>query len=151
MPGYAIPIQSGYGYPVIPVYSGDRRQVGGSIWATLKRFAMPIFKALIPQFKKYGQKIGQSVLNVGAHTAADLLDGNIKEIPQNLKKRALNEVKSLGSQVVGDVLNHVGSGAKRRKITKIHKKQQKKKKKKAKAKKRKKSSGAAARPKDIFD
>ena len=117
MPCYAIPIQSGGGG--IPVFSGDRRhQVGGNIWSTLRRLAIPIgrkiLSALRPHATRFIGRVGSGALNVGGHTAADLAAGDFKGAIKNLKQRTVQAASNLGRQTVDDVFSQVGSGRKRK-------------------------------------
>lgn len=74
---YSEPHQSGAGFTV---FSGTRRQVGGSFLSGLSRFALPILKF-----------IGSKVFNVAKGVASDVVIDR-KPIGQSLKKRTIQEV-----------------------------------------------------------
>lgn len=97
--GYAIPIvQGGSG---LPVYSGQRRQVGGSFFSTIRRIAVPLLKQLWPLVKKIGTRFGKSAVNVGTGLAGDLISGRARDIPQNFRKRGREEMNSIAQDYIG--------------------------------------------------
>lgn len=86
--------QTGGGFSV---YTGTRRQVGGSFLSGLARLALPILKFL-----------GARALNIGKNVATDVIV-NKKPVGSAFKSRAVEEV--------GNVLK--GKGRKRRRRPKI--------------------------------
>ena len=155
MPGYAIPIQSGGGG--IPVFSGDRRhQVGGNIWSTLRRLAIPIGRkilgALRPHATRFLGRVGSDAMNLEAHTAADLAAGDFKGAIKNLKQRTVQAASNLGQQTVGDVFSQVGSGRRRKRKAKCQTGGKSKRARKTGINKRKKGGKKTGRKRkaDIF-
>ena len=83
-----------------PIYSGSRRQAGGSIFGIIKRAVIPVLKAA-------GKEAGKSAIGFASDVASDLISGrNLKETMQNRGKQrasqfARNSVKRVYSNVVG--------------------------------------------------
>ena len=75
---YSQPLQTGGG---LPVYSGARRQIGGSFLSGLARFAVPIMKYLAPK-----------ALNFAKNTAIDVIHG--KSLKDAALNRGVDEVKT---------------------------------------------------------
>lgn len=147
--GYAIPITQGGGHG-LPVYAGQRRQVGGSFFSTITRLAIPILKRLLPHLKTLGKRVGASALNIGTGLASDLVSGRAKQIPQNLRKRGRAEINQLAQDYIGQDMftenpqtMQSGSGGVKRRKKSINMKR------KQVAKKRSRTT-AAAIDKDIF-
>lgn len=88
---YSGPSQDGGGAG-LPVFTGSRRQIGGSFLSGLARFALPILKFL-----------GGRLFNVAKNVASDVVIDK-RPVRESLKKRGLDEV--------GNVLR--GNGRKRR-------------------------------------
>ena len=82
----------------LPIYSGSRRQRGGSVLGALKSFFMP----LIGKVAKRGVS---SAVNVAKNVALDAITG--KNLTQSLKRRGINEAKSLGIDIAKDAFNAV--------------------------------------------
>lgn len=137
MGGYAIPIVSGqHGGGALPVYSGNRRQVGGNIFSTVARFALPLLHRMLPFLKQLGKRAGKAALNVGTGMATDLFTGNAKQIPELFKNRSRNEVDDIAKDYLGrPIFQQSGSGKRKRRRGSIMKK--KKRKAKHASKKRK--------------
>jgi hypothetical protein len=100
MVGYAIPMVQSGGRGM-PVYSGQRRQMGGNLFSTIKRLAMPLLRHLWPIIKAAGKRVGKSALNVGTGLASDLVSGRAKQIPKNFRNRSKAEINSLGQEFIG--------------------------------------------------
>ena len=81
----------------LPVYSGSRRQRGGSVLGAIKAFIMPFLSGVknrvIQQAKAEGTKFAKGV-------AKDAVQG--KNIIQSAKTRAIHGVKQLGKNVAHD-------------------------------------------------
>jgi hypothetical protein len=121
---YAVPICQG-GSGGLPIFAGERRQVGGNLFSTIKRIAMPIIRAILPHLKKFGKRAAVSALNVGTGVAGDVIAGNFKDIPSNFRKRGREEINSMSRDYLGtDIMR--GSGKRRRVMKSINKKKKKK-------------------------
>jgi len=140
MVGFAAPIMAGGGqyFASMPVYAGSRRQMGGGFFGTLKRFAAPILKKLVPHLANVGKRVAKSAINVGKGVVGDVIAGSdFKNIRKNIRKRGRREINAIGNEYIGgDILpqsfdsvnarpataGQVGSGLKRRKtINKVKK------------------------------
>ena len=99
---YAHPSYVGGG---LPVYSGSRRQRGGSVLGALKRFFMPIFGKLV-------KRGAVSALDLAKGVAVDAFTG--KNIKESLKTRGINQAKRFGIDTLHDVANQLGSGRRRK-------------------------------------
>ena len=103
-----------------PVFMGSRRQRGGSIFGSLKRFFTPIAKT-----------VGRNLLSQGVGLAKDITSDalagkNIKEsILSHGKERAKNLGTSALKQGLGTLTNMVGQGRRRRRHRHISKKRRK--------------------------
>lgn len=77
-----------------PVYSGSRRQTGGSVFGAIKR-------AVVPSLKTAGKEMGKQALGLFTDVAQDVLSGeNIGDsIKQRAKERAA-EAARLGIQSI---------------------------------------------------
>ena len=95
---YASPsyVQRGGG---IPIFSGSRRQRGGSILGAIKNFFMP----LLPGIKNYAvNKAKSAALGLTKNVVSDVVRG--KNIGQSIKSRGINAAKALGKDVLNDSL-----------------------------------------------
>lgn len=127
--GYAIPIippsQRGSGF-ASQVYKGERRQVGGNLFSTIGRIAMPLLRKLFPVFSRFGKRLGKAALNVGGDMVNDLVSGRASNIPHTFKNRSREEINNISQDYVGQnifPLSQEGSGMRRKRkaITKKHK------------------------------
>lgn len=66
----------------LAVFSGSRRQMGGSFLSGLARYALPVLKFL-----------GGKALNIASNVAADVITDK-KPLGQSLKRRAKEEIVS---------------------------------------------------------
>jgi hypothetical protein len=96
--------QIGHG---MPVYSGSRRQMGGGLWSTIQRIALPIMRKIIPRF---GKAAAQKLVNVGAHALTDALEN---------RSGFVDAVRSHGSlavrQTLADLMRQSGGSRRQRK------------------------------------
>ena len=99
-------VQRGAG---LPVYSGSRRQRGGSILGSLKSMVMPFFNniknAAINRAK-------QGAWNLAKGVAWDTIRG--KNVVDSVKSRGIHEVKELGKGTLSDVTGIVTAPIKRK-------------------------------------
>ena len=93
---YSKPLQAGNG---LSVYSGARRQLGGSFLSGLSRFAVPIMKYLAPK-----------ALNFAKNTMDDVIDG-----------------KSLKNAAIHQGVNEVRTALKRKRTKRINKRRKRSK------------------------
>lgn len=68
----------------LPVYSGSRRQSGGSIFGALGRMILPILRPL-------GKSLAKRAVGVASNVAMDALDG--RKIGESLKRRGIAAAK----------------------------------------------------------
>ena len=92
-------VQRGAG---LPIYSGSRRQRGGSILGALKGFIMPLLGGIK---NKAVQRAKSEAWGLAKDVALDAFTG--KNIKQSLKTRGLQHVKRLGKGVATDALASV--------------------------------------------
>ena len=113
MPSYA------YGAGM-PIFTGARRQRGGSIFGSLKNFFLPILKG-------FGKKVVKRGMHEGLGLAKDVVKDafmfkNINDsVKQHGKKRALDLGKYAAEEGLSTLGNMVGSGRKRRKRQSLRK------------------------------
>lgn len=110
MVGHVIPMTGG----ALPVYAGVQRQMGGNLFSTIKRFALPLLKKLLPHL----YKAGQSVARIGSGVVTDLVTGDGKNIKENLKRRGKEEINKLGRDYLDQDIIQSGSGKRKRKRAK---------------------------------
>ena len=122
----------------MPVFSGSRRQRGGSIFGSIKNFIMPIAKAL-----------GRKLVKRGANEAIGLAGDVVKDaflfknvndsIVNNAKRRALDLGKFAADEGLDTLQNMIGSGKSRRRRRKSRRSYSRKRKvsKKSRPKKKK--------------
>ena len=92
----------------LPVFAGSRRQRGGSIFGSLKRFFTPIAKFVGRNLLSHGVGLAQDV-------ASDVLAGkNVKDsFLSHGKSRATNLGKSVLKEGLSSLSNMVGQGKRR--------------------------------------
>ena len=110
---YSAPSYS-YGGGAMPVFSGSRRQRGGSIFGAFRRLFIPIIKML---GKKLAKKGAQQAVGLAGDVARDaFLFKDVKQsLANNAKKRALNFGKYAVDEGLAGLQNVIGSGKRRRK------------------------------------
>lgn len=99
----------------LPIYSGSRRQRGGSIFGALKRFFMPVITA-------FGKKVARQGAKQAVGLAKDVVSDAFmfRNVPDSVikhgKKRALNLTRYAADEGLNSLENMIGSGppAKRR-------------------------------------
>ena len=99
----------------MPVFSGSRRQRGGSIFGAIKNFFLPILKGF-----------GKKVVKRGASEAVGLAKDVVKDafmfknvndsVKQHGKKRALGLTKYAAQEGLDTLEKMIGSGRKRRRV-----------------------------------
>lgn len=105
-------VQRGSG---LPVYSGSRRQRGGSVLGALKGFVMPALNTLK---KNAVKRMKSEAWNLTKGVVGDAFRG--KNIGQAFKNRGIESVKRLGKGVLIDTANSViGSASSKRKAPAI--------------------------------
>ena len=98
----------------LPIFSGSRRQRGGSIFGALKRFFMPIVTA-------FGKKIVRQGAKQAVGLAKDVVQDAMmsKNIPDSLKrhgkKRALDLTRYAAVEGLDSLEKMIGSGTRRKK------------------------------------
>lgn len=123
-----------------PVFAGSRRQRGGSIFGSLKRF-------FIPAVKSVGKNLLSKGLGFARDVAEDALAGkNIKDsFMDRGKTAAIDFGKSTAKQGLNAVSNLIGSGRRRHPSRKRRKSRKKISRKKI-SRKRKARSKSSKRP-----
>ena len=89
----------------LPIYSGSRRQRGGSIFGALKKFALPLRKSLL-------KKGAKQALGLVADIAGDVMRGqNLKSsLIQHGKSRAKNFGKDALAEGIQSISGMIGKG-----------------------------------------
>ena len=102
---YSRPTYVARGGASIPVYSGSRRQRGGSILGALKNFFLPLGKTLL-------KKGARQAIGLAADVAGDAIRGrNVKNsLIQHGKQRAKNFGQAALVQGIHSVRNVIGKG-----------------------------------------
>ena len=94
---YASPTYVQRGGGTIPIFSGSRRQRGGSILGAIKNFFMP----LLPGLKNYAvKKAKTAAAGLIKNVASDVQAG--RSFGQSLKSRGLQSAVQLGKDAVHD-------------------------------------------------
>lgn len=116
---YASPsyVQRGNG---IPIFSGSRRQRGGSILGAIKSFAMPFL-----------QGVKQNAINrakteawgLAKNVALDAFKG--RNIANSLKTHGLHHAKNLGKNILMDTMSQVKTSASRKRSKRAFRKKNK--------------------------
>jgi len=104
-----------YGAGGMPVFSGSRRQRGGSIFGSLKSFVTPILKRLGNKVAKRG---AQEAVGLAKDVVGDLfLFRNPQDsVLKHGKKRALDLTKFAADESLDTLENMIGSGKRRRRL-----------------------------------
>ena len=103
-----------YGGGAMPVFSGSRRQRGGSIFGALKRLFMPVITSLGKKIAKRGAS--EAVGLAGDVVKDAFLFKNVGEsLKSNAKRRALDLGKYSADEGLDAMRNMIGSGKRRRK------------------------------------
>ena len=83
----------------IPIFSGSRRQRGGSILGAIKNFFMP----LLPGIRNYAvNKAKSTALGLTKGIMSDVVQG--KNIGQSIRRHGIAAAKSLGKNALNDTL-----------------------------------------------
>ena len=88
----------------LPVYSGSRRQRGGSILGALKSLVMPFLGNLKQNAVRRAK---QEAWNMAKGVAQDAMSG--KNVINSIKTRGIRHVKQLGKKVGRDTLNSIAT------------------------------------------
>lgn len=119
----------------IPIYSGSRRQRGGSIFGALRNMFMPVISALGKKIAKRGAK---SAIGLASDVVNDAFA--FKNIPDSLakhgKKRALNLTRYAADEGLNSLQQMIGSGRKRRRRQSLRKRKSSTKRRKPRKKAR---------------
>ena len=102
-------VQRGAG---LPVYSGSRRQRGGSILGALKGFIMPFLGGVKNRALKRAKS---EAFGLVKDVALDAMSG--KNVGQSLKTRGLQRAKRLGKGVVKDTAGAIIGPATRQPVS----------------------------------
>jgi len=105
----------------MPIFSGSRRQRGGSIFGSLKRFFMPIIYGLGKKVAKQGarQAIGLAKDVVGDAFMFRNVNDSVK---RHGKRRALNLTRYAADEGLGTLEKMIGSGRGRKRRAKSSRK-----------------------------
>lgn len=85
---------------VMPVFSGSRRQRGGSILGALKNVFMPMLRTV-------GRKGAKAALGLASDVIGDVTSG--KNFTDSIKQRGIKRAKSLGADLISEATNQVQS------------------------------------------
>ena len=119
--------------PIMHVYAGTaRRQVGGSIWSSVRRGAVPLILTLLNKLRPHAVNAGKalaartakSAINVGADMASNAIVGRLnRHKAKDIFKDEFNQIRHDANEQVHDYKRRLesqlqeGSGAKRRRMT----------------------------------
>ena len=106
-------IQRGGG---LPVYSGSRRQRGGSVLGALKSFIMPFLGNIKQNTIKRAK---QEAWNIAKGVALDAFQG--KNLKNSVKERGIHHVKQLGKNVLHDTTTAITGEASRKRKAVVRK------------------------------
>ena len=95
----------------LPVYSGSRRQRGGSVLGAIKAFIMPFLSGVKNRVIHHAKAEGAKVLK---GVARDAVQG--RNIVQSAKTHAIHGAKQLGKNVVLDTARTLTNSRKRKPI-----------------------------------
>lgn len=93
----------------LPVYSGSRRQRGGSVLGAIKSFIMP-FLGNVKQ--KAIQRAKQEAWGLAKGVALDAFHG--RNIANSLKRRGIHHAKQLGKNVLYDATSAITDPVRRK-------------------------------------
>lgn len=96
-------VQRGLG---LPVYSGSRRQRGGSVLGALKSFVMPVINQAKNSAKGEAWRLAKGL-------AADAFRG--RNLTESIKTRGIESLKRLGKDVINKTLAGPGLTSRKRK------------------------------------
>ena len=88
----------------IPIYSGSRRQRGGNVLGAIKSFFMPLLGMV-------ARKGASAAVNLAKNVAGDVFRG--RNIRSSLKNRGVSAAKSVGKDVLSNVIQQITSGPNR--------------------------------------
>lgn len=94
-----------------PVFTGSRRQRGGSVFGALKKFFMPVTKMIGPALLSHGASLARDI-------AQDVMSGkNIKSALMNRGKAAAINLgkEAISKGMLGKVASMIGKGRRRAK------------------------------------
>lgn len=105
-------VQRGAG---LPVYSGSRRQRGGSVLGAVKNFIMPIVSSLK---NRAIRRVKGETWRLAKGLAADAITG--RNMVQSVKNRGLQSVKRLGKNTAIDTAASIVRAASGNRTAPIH-------------------------------
>ena len=82
----------------MPVFSGSRRQRGGSVLGALKSVFMPMLRTV-------GRKGAQAALGLATDVLGDVTSG--KSFATSIKRRGISRAKRLGGDILSTAVNRV--------------------------------------------
>ena len=119
----------------MPIFSGSRRQRGGSIFGALKRFFLPVITAIGKKVARHG---AQQAVGLAKDVVKDALMS--KNVPDSLKrhgkKRALDFTRYAADEGLNSLERMIGSGSRRKKRRKHSLGKRKRSTKKSKSRKK---------------
>ena len=93
----------------LPIYSGSRRQRGGSILGALKSFIMPFLGNAKRNVIRHAKS---QVWNLAKNVTQDVIRG--RNVGQALKRRGIQHAKQLGKNVLHDTVGSAIAPAQRK-------------------------------------
>jgi hypothetical protein len=139
--------QIGHG---ISVFQGSRRQVGGGIFASIQRFAVPILRRIGQKLLSLAPHVGNKAMEVVNDTISDVRSG--KRFGDSLKHNVGSKIrKTLEDEGLYPTDDQSGSGYRRQRRPKKHINKKRRKSKAVGINKRKKSSKKRASSKKFRD
>ena len=93
-----------HGGGVYTIYSGTRRQLGGSFFGNVKRYMAPIGQTAMRGFKTAARVTTQGVKAAGRLTAKGIKAAAKNKVVQDIAKKALEQGVAIGTNVAVDAL-----------------------------------------------
>ena len=104
-----------HGGGLYTIYSGSRRQRGGSFFGSMRKYVAPIGRTAIQGFKTAARTTARGVRAAGRLTAKGIKAAAKNKVVQNVAQKALEQGVMLGTNVAVDALQgrNVGDSLKR--------------------------------------
>ena len=112
---YSQPSYMHGGGPLYSIYTGTRRQRGGSFFGSMRKYVAPMGRTAIHGFKTAARTTARGVRAAGRLTARGIKAAAKNKVVQNVAQKALEQGVMLGTNVAVDALQgrNVGDSLKR--------------------------------------
>ena len=104
-----------HGGGLYTIYSGSRRQRGGSFFGSMRKYVAPIGRTAVQGFKTAARTTARGIRAAGRLTAKGIRAAARNKVVQNVAQKALEQGVALGTNVAVDALQgrNVGDSLKR--------------------------------------